>query len=126
MNPRTVLIVEDEAESAVTLEVALESLPGITTVRVPSAEAALDAFERFMFAAVVSDVQLPAMSGIELIARVHHLCRALPVVIVSASASAGVERDALRAGAAAFFAKPFSPAAVCEKLRQLLKESQDV
>jgi CheY-like chemotaxis protein len=126
MNPRTVMIVEDEAESAVTLEVALESLPGITALRVPTAEAAIEAFALVTVAAVISDVHLPAMSGIELIGRVHQVHRGVPVVIVSASADAGVKGDALRAGAAAFFAKPFSPAAVCEKVWELLKESQDV
>jgi CheY-like chemotaxis protein len=126
MSPRTVMIVEDEAETAVTLEVALESLPGVTAVRVQTAEAAIEALRRFAVAAVISDVHLPAMSGIELIARVHQVQRGLPVVIVSASAQVGVEGEALRAGAAAFFSKPFSPAAVCEKVRQLLKESMDV
>jgi DNA-binding response OmpR family regulator len=124
--PRTVMIVEDEADCAVTLEVALEALPGITAVRVATAEAALEAFDLFTVAAVISDVQLPAMSGIELIGRVHQGHRGVPVVIVSASTDAGVEREALRAGAAAFFAKPFSPAAVCEKVCTLLKESLDV
>ncbi len=122
MNARTVMIVEDEPDCAVTLEVALESL-GILTVRVTSAEAALEALRTFAVAALISDVQLPAMSGIELIGRVHQLHRALPVVIVSASSDAGVEEEALRAGAVAFFAKPFSPAAVCGKIREVLKES---
>jgi DNA-binding response OmpR family regulator len=37
-----------------------------------------------------------------------------------------VKKEALRAGAAAFFAKPFSPAAVCAKVQELLKESKNV
>ena len=124
MTPRTVMIVEDEVDCAIMLEVALESLPGLMTVRVTSAEAALEALKTFTVAALISDVQLPAMSGIELIERVHAIHRELPVVIVSASP--GVDGYALRAGAAAFFAKPFSPAAVCETIRQLLKESGNV
>ncbi len=117
MNARTVMIVDDEADCAATLELALEALPGIEVVRVPTAEAALHSMRQRAVAAIVSDVQLPGKSGLELIA----IAPEVPVVIVSASVDAGVEQRALRMGAAAFFAKPFSPAAVREKVRELLK-----
>ena len=85
-------------------------------------EAAIEALGRLNVAVVISDVQLPAMSGIELITRV----KGVPVVIVSASTDTGVKSEALRAGATAFFAKPFSPAAVCAMVQELLKESKNV
>jgi DNA-binding response OmpR family regulator len=122
MSLRTVMIVEDEADCAAMLEVALEALPGIAAIRVPSAEAAIESMVRLDVAAFISDVHLPGMSGIELIGRV----KGVPVVIVSAAVDAGVKGAALRAGAAAFFAKPFSPAAVCMKVQELLKESENV
>lgn len=119
MSARYIMIVEDEAECGSMLEVALEALPGIVVKRVGSVEAALGAMQHLRVAAVVSDVQLPGRSGLELIAEV----RGAPVVIVSASADAGVREEAMRMGAAAFFTKPFSPASVCEAVRELLKES---
>ena len=121
MKLRTVLIVEDEADFASMLEVAMEGLPGITSIRVPSAEAAIEQLKKIEIAALISDVNLPAMSGIELIP----WAKGVPVLIMSASTDAGVKQAALRAGATAFFAKPFSPAAVCEKVQELLKESTD-
>jgi DNA-binding response OmpR family regulator len=121
MSRRTILIVEDEAACASMLEIALEALPEIAVARAASAEAALDALARTDVAAVISDLQLPGISGIELIAGAG----GVPVVIVSASVAAGVKEAALRAGAAAFFPKPFSPAVVCEKIRELLKESKN-
>ena len=116
------MIVEDEADCAAMLEVALEELPGIAVSHVATAEEAILLLKAMDVAAVISDVQLPGMSGIELIAAAG----GIPVVIVSASVDAAVRGEAFRMGAAAFFAKPFSPAAVCEKIRELLEESENV
>jgi CheY-like chemotaxis protein len=122
MSSRLVLIVEDEADCAAMLEVALEVLPEVALLRVASAEAALEFLGHLDVAVVISDIQLPGRSGLELLAS----ARGVPVVIVSASVDGGVKEAALRLGAAAFFSKPFSPAAVCEKVRELLKESKNV
>jgi DNA-binding NtrC family response regulator len=118
MSARTVMIVDDEADCAATLEVALEALPSIEVVQVLTAEAAMDSLRRRGVAVIISDIQLPGKSGLELIASAGKV----PVVIVSASVDAGVKDMALRMGAAAFFAKPFSPAAVREKVRELLED----
>jgi DNA-binding response OmpR family regulator len=126
MTPQYVLIVEDESDCAATLELALEGLPGIAPLRVYTAEAAMEELGRVPVAAIITDIHLPAMSGLELIQRVHQLQSGVPVVVVSASTVASTKVDALQAGAAAFFPKPFSPAAVCRKLLELLKESSDV
>src|SRR4051812_10001773 len=122
MKPHRVLIVDDEVACAATLELALEVLPGVVSMRVLTAEGALEALGRFPVAAVITDIHLPAMSGLELIQRVHQTRQGVPVVVVSASTDAAVKGDALRAGAAAFFSKPFSPAAVSQKILELLKE----
>ncbi len=122
MTPRTVLIVDDAEDCRVTLEMALQSLDGVDVVCVRSAEEALRLMHSRSVAALISDVQLEGMSGLELLAQIP----GIPTIIVSAAASRAVSEDALRAGAAAFFAKPFSPAAVRRKVEQLLKESADV
>jgi DNA-binding NtrC family response regulator len=117
-----VLIVEDAEDCGAMLEVALQALPGVATIRVATAEAALEAMGHPDLAAVITDVHLPKMSGIELIAHAG----GVPVVAMSASADPKVKRDAMQAGAAAFFAKPFSPGALCGKVRELLEESGNV
>lgn len=110
-----VLIVDDAEDCAATLEMALAGR-GLQVTHVTSAEDALAHIPEV--SAIVTDVQLPGMSGIELIARAG----GAPVVVVSAAADPGVREEALSAGAAAFFPKPFSPGAVCDAVRELLKE----
>ncbi|MEO5922588.1 MAG: response regulator [Bryobacteraceae bacterium] len=126
MTPQRVLIVEDEPACAATLELALEGLRGIVSLRARTAEAAMEELGRFPVAVIITDIHLPAMSGLELMQWVHQMQPGVPVVVVSASTAASAKGDALQAGAAAFFAKPFSPAAVCQKMLELLKESSDV
>lgn len=118
---RTVLIVDDAEESRVTLEMALQSLTGVAVVCVRSAEEALRVLRGDRVAALISDIQLEGMSGLELLAQAP----GVPAIVVSAAANPEVSKQALRAGAAAFFAKPFSPAAVCKKVEEILKESAD-
>ena len=115
---RTIVVVDDAEDCGAMLEVALQSVAGFTVTRVRSAEAALKLVADGNVAVLVSDVQLGAMSGLELVRR----AMPLPAVVVSAAIDPAIERQALALGATAFFSKPFSPEAVCEKVKELLKE----
>jgi FixJ family two-component response regulator len=61
---------------------------------------------------VVTDVQMPGMTGLELqtvlLARGH----TLPIIFMTAYPEERTRRDALAAGAAGFFSKPFDGAAM--------------
>ena len=61
----TILIVDDDARNLDSLEVMLES-SGCTLIRAQSADEALLAMLRHEFAAMILDIRMPGMSGIEL------------------------------------------------------------
>jgi CheY-like chemotaxis protein len=125
---RTILIVEDNESCAETLQIALESIPGMRTVVLPSLSAALAALgnSEIDIAALVTDLHMPrgdgAEAGIELIRRLRAEGRFahLPVLLISGDSDPMLPRRALAQGADAFFSKPYSPAAVRRKLEQLL------
>ena len=121
-HPRTILLVDDAADCLATLDMALQSLPDIEVRSAPTAEAALEVLARGRIAAVITDVHLPAMSGLELISRIRQdpALHSLPVVVVSADTDPVTPRQALASGANAFFSKPFSPGAVRKKLEELM------
>jgi len=85
-----VLLVEDNSEvSLITVEYLTEL--GHSTVAVPAAESALERLAERRFDAVLTDVSLPGMSGIDL---AKHLCEQypkLPVVIASGYGSHKLE-----------------------------------
>jgi CheY-like chemotaxis protein len=117
-----VLIVDDAEDCIATLDVALQTLPGIVVRSVGTAEAALAVLERETISAVITDLQLPFMNGLELIAFVRKQAnlRSVPIVAVSAAADPAIPKAALELGANAFFPKPFSPGAVRKKLEELI------
>jgi CheY-like chemotaxis protein len=60
--------------------------------------------------AVLMDLRMPRMGGLELVARIrrHPVLQSLPVVAMSAYNDEVQEREAIAAGANAFLAKPFT------------------
>lgn len=54
---------------------------------------------------IVMDLSMPDLSGIDAMKRIHEDRPDLPVVILTAHADEGVEREALAAGARGFLAK---------------------
>jgi CheY-like chemotaxis protein len=124
LNPaaRVVLVVDDADDCIATLDLALAALDGIAVRGAPSAEEALAVLDFGTVSAVITDVQLPGMTGLELISRLRGQprFRNLPILAISADANPATPTAALRAGANAFFAKPFSPGAVRRKLEELI------
>jgi two-component system chemotaxis response regulator CheY len=121
----TILVVDDEEDCIATLTLALETFPGIAIHPALSAEAALADLENGTFSAVITDVHLPEMTGLELVARIREnpRFRSLPVVVLSADADPSTPARALGLGANAYFAKPFSPSAMRKKLEELIHGS---
>jgi len=118
----TILVVDDSEDCIATLDLALQTLPGIVLRPFMSAEAALMALESDTVSAVITDIHLPGMSGLDLVARIRQDSRfhSLPVVVLSADADPATPARALSLGANAYFAKPFSPSAMRRKLEELI------
>lgn len=121
-SPLAVLIVDDAEDCIATLDITLQTLPGVVTRSAANAEEAMAMLERETISAVITDLQLPAMDGLELIAWIREQARfnTLPIVALSAAVDPALPKAALERGANAFFPKPFSPGAVRKKLEELI------
>ena len=121
-----VLIVDDTDWSAVTLEVALLTLPDVKTVRAGSGQEAWSLLEERSISAIITDLRMPGMDGFELIERVRATSNGatIPIIVVSADGAPENQDRVQRLGANAFFVKPYSPAAVRDKLEELLHDTQ--
>jgi CheY-like chemotaxis protein len=122
--PKLVLIVEDSAACAETLQIALEAIPGIEPRIVAGVRAAILALRQdgSDIAAIVTDLHMPHSGGLDLIRqlRAEPRFQKLPILLISGDSDPGLAERALALGADAFFAKPYSPSAVRRKLEQLL------
>jgi FixJ family two-component response regulator len=102
----TVLVVEDDDSMRASIDILL-SLSGYRTALFASAEAVLaeDAIERPL--CVISDLNLPAMSGLDLMIELRRRGWPTPVIIITAFDSPASRKEAMRRGAVAYMAKPF-------------------
>jgi len=103
-----ILIVDDEARNLDALEVMLEA-SGCTLVRAQSADEALLAMLRHEFAAMILDIKMPGMSGIELANLVKQRRRTQDVPILFLTAHLVEDADVLRGygvGAVDYLSKP--------------------
>jgi signal transduction histidine kinase len=116
-----VLLVEDEASTRDAMTWTLERA-GAKVTAVASAVAALAQLHRIDV--LVSDLALPGMSGLELVARASASCqargsRALPSCAISAHTREADRKGAIDAGFDIFLPKPVTPARLIEAVADL-------
>jgi CheY-like chemotaxis protein len=118
----TILVVEDDAEVRRQVVRGLEE-EGFTVAQAEHGADALEVARRAdgNLHLVVSDVSMPTMPGRELARRLAEFRPDLPVLFISGYPGAdAVQRGLLEAGRP-FIQKPFTPEALAEKVRELLR-----
>jgi FixJ family two-component response regulator len=72
----------------------------------------------------VIDVQMPGMTGLEVLDRLHAAGLDVPVVFMTAHDTEGVEEQAMRAGAVGFLRKPFADEALVGLIRMAMQRRE--
>ena len=104
---RTLLLIDDEPDIIQMIFAVLEK-PGTHILLAQNGKEALDLLRDYPVDAVLSDVRMPQMSGIEMLRQVRQLGLATPVVLMSGYADYKTTLDALREGVLDIIEKPFS------------------
>ncbi|MBA4028482.1 MAG: hypothetical protein C0475_05010 [Planctomyces sp.] len=102
----TVLVVDDKEMMRDSVGATLERA-GLEVVSADSGEAALRTIAARRPDAVVTDLKMPGMSGIELVERVRAIDDELPIVLMTAYATIETAVRALKVGAFDYLSKPF-------------------
>jgi DNA-binding NtrC family response regulator len=100
-----ILIVEDEEKLRRVVELELRSA-GYEVDQAGSAEAALRVCDRADL--VLTDLRLPGITGLELLARIREQNAQTPVIVMTAFGTVESAVEAMKAGAFDFLPKPFS------------------
>jgi CheY-like chemotaxis protein len=106
----TILVVEDDQPVAELVRTVLNDVPGWGATVVHDAAAARAVFRHVQIEVLLLDVNLPGISGLELLRllRTDPHWREPPVILVSADPDQPGLQEAIRQGEAArFIAKPF-------------------
>jgi DNA-binding NtrC family response regulator len=114
-----ILVADDEKSIRLMLETGL-SLNGFQVTAVRTGREALDAASKGKFDAVLSDIYMPDVDGLELVDTLRSTEPNLPIVLMTAQGSLEAAVQAVQRGASDFIGKPFEISAVVELLRRYL------
>src|ERR1051325_1665961 len=106
MRPR-ILVIDDERSILDTIQILLKS-EGYDVVTSQNGREALDEFDTIQPDIVLTDIRMPAMSGLEILAVVQERDPKVPVILMTAQASLQSAVQAVNQGAFYYLQKPFS------------------
>jgi FixJ family two-component response regulator len=117
-----IAIVDDDAAIREAVESLLRSV-GLRAAVFASAEDFWHAGPLQATACLIVDVRMPRMSGLELQQRLAMADCPMPIIFITAHSDEATRARALRAGAVAFLAKPFSDEVLLRAVHAALQSS---
>jgi FixJ family two-component response regulator len=114
-----VVIVDDDESVRIAVHGVLRSV-GLKAQTFSSAEEYLASGQQGQTGCLVTDVQMPGMTGLELQARLAEDSYQIPVIFITAYGNARMRAQAMRAGAVEFLGKPFNDDVLLESVRAAL------
>jgi len=121
--PRRVLIVEDDAHIAELLRLHLRD-EGYAVEHAADGNEGMRRLEEGSWDALVLDLMLPGIDGLEICKRARAMARYTPIIITSARSSEVHRILGLELGADDYLAKPFSMLELVARVRALLRRSE--
>ncbi|HYE02388.1 MAG TPA: response regulator [Phycisphaerales bacterium] len=121
MTTKTILVVDDEMHVSHVVSGKLRQA-GLNVLCAADGEEALEIATRDGVDLVVTDFQMPVMSGLELCMRLKEYAGTaqVPVIMVSARGHLLTDEDLARTNIRAVMCKPFAPRHLVEKVQELL------
>lgn len=118
-----ILIIDDEPSFTGMLETLLKVEGFVATRVVNDSREAAGEYISFQPDLVIVDLNMPGMSGLEVIGQIRELAGDawIPIVVISGEGHSDSVTRALQSGAQDFVAKPFRRSEVVSRIRNLLK-----
>jgi two-component system chemotaxis response regulator CheY len=118
----SVLVVEDSKAMRALVVSTLQSLGDMRIVEVDNGFHALKALPGSRFDLIITDINLPEITGLEIVrfVRQHPVHNRVPILIISTQRSEADVRRGMQLGASAYLGKPFEPEQLKTTVCQLL------
>lgn len=116
-----ILIVDDSMTMRQMVNFTLSSA-GHTVVEAGNTDEALASVQKQRFDLVISDVNMPGRSGIELVTELRKLAdyKFVPIILLTTESQPEMKSKGRAAGATGWIVKPFDPEALLGVLRKVL------
>ena len=121
----SILIVDDELSMREFLRILLEK-EGYQVTTAAEGNAALDLSKKNAFDLVISDIRMPGMTGLELLAQLKQSKQEISVIMITAFASPDDAVAAMKNGAFDYITKPFNVDEIKTVVRSALKKKQQI
>ena len=124
MSPKnTILIVDDESSLRLSLRLILQK-ENYRVETAANAKDALDYLKLHEYDLMFLDLNLPGMSGIDLLVKVRKQFAYMPVLILTAHAALESAIQAVRLGARDYLTKPVEPGLILTRVEEILAERE--
>ncbi len=107
MKKSTILLIDDDDSLRRVIEFSLAEA-GHRVVTAASGEEGLRLFESDSFDAVITDITMPGLSGMDVLSRVHAQDAGLPIIMITAYGTIESAVQAMKEGAFDYITKPFN------------------
>lgn len=121
-----ILVAEDEKNIAIALGAVLKKgIKDVTVKIVHDGDQAVEELSKSKFDLILSDWNMPKMTGVELLAKVRSVdtLKNIPFLMLTARGDKGSVVTALKSGVTEYIAKPFDNKILIEKVLSLLEKN---
>lgn len=120
-----ILVVEDSASMRSYVTTIIEGDADLEIVEASTGFEALKTLPHHKFDAIVTDINMPDINGLELVSflKNHPVYKAIPIMIISTESADADRERAAALGAEEYVCKPFEASELMAKLRRLLAEA---
>ena len=119
-----VLVIEDDEDVALYTKTVLEKRGGCTVVTLPEPSRARQVVADFQPDVIVTDIEMPGMTGLELMRVIRADSPDIPIIVMTAHISVDYAIGALRAQADEFLIKPVSAADLVAAVTRLAADGR--
>jgi DNA-binding response OmpR family regulator len=124
MAGETILIVDDSREIRTLLDEDVLSPMGFTVQTAGDGMAGLELAARCRPDLILLDMNMPRMSGLEMLAALRKTESTVPAILMTAYGSENVAIEAFRLGVRDYIVKPFTPEEIRQSIDRALNESR--
>jgi two-component system chemotaxis response regulator CheY len=120
-----ILVVEDSPSTRAFLATTIETDSNVEDIEVVEACSGFEALKvlpHHKFDAILTDINMPDINGLELVSflKNHPLYKSIPIMVISTESTLEDRKRAAALGAEEYVVKPFKATEVIDKLRRLL------
>ncbi len=119
-----VLVVDDDPDVALLVKTVLQRRAGCEVALAYDGLSAVEAVDGFRPDVVVTDIEMPGLDGLELLAELRRRDARMPVIVMTAHVSVEYAVSALRSQADEFLTKPLDNARLIEAVTRLTEQAR--